>query len=206
VGLYATTVVIPLPRPTDDVDCIIDLASYAQFAELEERLRQRGFQHDYESGIQIRWRWHDAEQDETYIIDVMPADGGSILGSMANQWYKSGLQSVVRYLLPPDGPEINLLDAPHFIATKLTAMHDRATDMRWSQDWEDIVYVLESRDELLPEIAAASGELRAFVAASFAELMADASINEWLEAVRDPDGSFNELWRRCQELATAGPE
>lgn len=202
VGLYATNLVVQAPRPTDDVDCIIDLVSYAQFAELEEKLRQRGFRHDHESGIQVRWRWHDAAQAETYIVDIMPADGGAVLGSGVNRWYKSGLPSVGLYELPPAGPTIQLLDAPHFVATKLAAMHDRATDMRWSQDWEDIIYVLESRKELFSEMQTAPVELQRFVTESFQKLIADPNIKEWLEAVRDPDGNFVRLWDSCQRLAS----
>lgn len=129
MGLYATALVVPEPRPTDDVDCIIDLASYAQFTELEERLRQRGFQHDQESGIQIRWRWKNTAA-ETYTVDIMPADGGVVLGSTVNRWYESGMASSQYYTLPSVGPKIMLLDAPHFIATKLEAVKGRATDLR----------------------------------------------------------------------------
>ena len=178
VGLYATALTVPEPRPTDDVDCIIDLASYAHFVELEEKLRQRGFRHDQTSGIQIRWRWQDTATAETYTVDIMPADGGAVLGSSVNRWYRNGLATSVRYALPPDGPEIQLLDAPHFVATKLEAMHDRATDKRWSQDWEDIIYVLETRHELPGELQQAPAVLRQFVAGSFAELISDTEMNE----------------------------
>lgn len=200
VGLYATALAVPEPRPTDDVDCIIDLASYAQFTELEERLRQKGFQHDQESGIQIRWHWGSATT-ETYTVDIMPADGGVVLGSTVNRWYKSGMTSSQRYVLPLGDPEIMLLDAPHFIATKLEAMQARATDMRWSQDWEDIVYVVETRQELIAEIQQSTDALRSFVAESFTTLTMHSEMNEWLEAVRDPESSLAVLWKRCQALA-----
>ena len=59
IGLYAAALVAPESRYTEDGDCIIDLASYAHFVELEEKLRQRGFRHDQTRGIQIRWRWQD---------------------------------------------------------------------------------------------------------------------------------------------------
>ena len=100
VGLYATALTVPEPRPTDDVDCIIDLASYAHFVELEEKLRQRGFRHDQTSGIQIRWRWQNTATAETYTVDIMPADGGAVLGSSVNRWYRNGLATSVRYAHP----------------------------------------------------------------------------------------------------------
>jgi hypothetical protein len=54
-GLYASRPVAPASRPTDDVDCIIELASYGAFAAMEERLRARGFRNDTEGWVQIRW-------------------------------------------------------------------------------------------------------------------------------------------------------
>ncbi|MBC6610601.1 hypothetical protein H8B15_06690 [Hymenobacter sp. BT507] len=190
---------MPESRPTDDVDCVIDLASYPEFTEVEERLRQRGFQHDQSSGIQIRCLWKGAA--ETYTVDIMPADGGVVLGSTVNQWYKSGIATSQHHALPLGGPEIMLLDAPHFIATKLEAMKGRATDLRWSQDWEDIIYVVETRGELLDEIQQAPENLRQFIASYFAVLIAHAEMNEWLEAIRDPASSLSVLWKRCQALA-----
>ena len=43
-------------RHTKDVDVIVSVVTYAQFAELEERLRQHGFSHDASAGAPIcRW-------------------------------------------------------------------------------------------------------------------------------------------------------
>lgn len=68
IGLYGAEKTAPESRPTEDVDCIIELASYGDFMELEERLRSRGFRNDQESRIQIRWLWSG------YVVDVMPTD------------------------------------------------------------------------------------------------------------------------------------
>ena len=37
-------------RPTMDVDCVVELASYKGFNELSELLRKKGFQNDQSSG------------------------------------------------------------------------------------------------------------------------------------------------------------
>jgi len=54
IGLYGDQKTAPESRPTDDVDCIVELASYGDFTRLEEELRRRGFRNDAESGIQVR--------------------------------------------------------------------------------------------------------------------------------------------------------
>ncbi len=67
-GLYASHPATPVSRPTEDVDCIVELASYGAFAALEERLRARGFRNDVESGVQVRWRYQGLQ------VDVMPTE------------------------------------------------------------------------------------------------------------------------------------
>ena len=56
-------------RPTMDVDCVVELASYKSFNELSELLRKKGIQNDQSSGAPIcRWIY----QGET--VDIMPDD------------------------------------------------------------------------------------------------------------------------------------
>jgi predicted nucleotidyltransferase len=43
-------------RPTEDVDVIIELASYTGYAELDENLRKLGFENDIESGVLLPQR------------------------------------------------------------------------------------------------------------------------------------------------------
>ena len=129
VALYATLPQVPTPRPTDDVDCIIDVASYVQFAALEEKLRERGFRNDVSSRVLVRWLWQAPDQEQPYQVDLMPSDGGRVLGQNVNRWYPSGMKHAQTLLLA-EGLEISVLDAPHFLATKFEAMHDRATDLR----------------------------------------------------------------------------
>lgn len=199
VALYATTPQIPTPRPTDDVDCIVDVASYAQFAELEEKLRTRGFRNDAASGILIRWLWRAPDQEILYQVDLTPCNG-NVLGQNINRWYPSGMQHAQPIQLV-EGLEIKILDAPHFLATKLEAMYDRADDIRLSQDWDDIIYVVEMRASLAAEVAAAPAAVRQFIAESFSALLANPEIDERLEYVRDPHGNLDKLWQRCQQLA-----
>src|SRR3954452_6064608 len=73
VELWITDPAAPAPRPTKDVDVIVEVASRARFHQFEERLRRHGFREDTESGVICRW--HQGE----LVLDVMPTDA-SILG------------------------------------------------------------------------------------------------------------------------------
>jgi predicted nucleotidyltransferase len=54
VSLYVTQAA-PEARPTDDVDVIVELASYKEYSQLEKRLRSLGFINDIKSGVICRY-------------------------------------------------------------------------------------------------------------------------------------------------------
>src|SRR5258706_12550824 len=73
-------------RATKDVDSISEVASYAAYATLSERLRALGLTEDHsEDAPNCRWRYGDL------ILDVMPTDE-RILG-FANRWYSAAIGS-----------------------------------------------------------------------------------------------------------------
>lgn len=56
VSLYSTkNSLAESIRPTDDVDVVIELATYADFSEIEEKLRALGFINDIQSGVICRY-------------------------------------------------------------------------------------------------------------------------------------------------------
>jgi len=95
----------------------------------------------------------------------MPSEKG-ILG-FHNRWYPLALKTAERVRLP-NGTEINLISAPVFVATKLEAFRDRGnSDILASHDLEDIISVIDGRDELLKEIEESDKELREYIADQF---------------------------------------
>jgi predicted nucleotidyltransferase len=178
VGLYSTVESSTEVRHTEDVDCVIEVASRKEFNKVEERLRELGFSNDTSAGAPIcRYRFKGV------IVDVMPTDP-ELLG-FANKWYKAGMLNTQLYELP-GGPSIHLLLAPYFIATKLEALFDRGIkDIRTSPDFEDIIYVIDNRKELVDEITAADNEVKTYLASRFGELLAHSEINEAIEGALD---------------------
>jgi len=160
VGGCATGLLITDPgaspvRPTLDVDAIIDLASYAQFADLENRLQDLGFQPSHAEGAPIcRWTHQDL------VLDLMPTDS-SILG-FSNRWYHMALQNSETTRIGTH--KIRLITAPYFLATKLEALHGRGQhDYRLSRDLEDIVTVINGRPEIVNEVQETEDRLRQYL-------------------------------------------
>ena len=169
LGLLATQDEAPTPRPTEDVDLVALVTDYARLATLHERLRQRGFAEDSESRVICRWRYHG------FIVDVMPPDP-SILG-FSNELYPSALSHAA--VIELDGISIRHINGPHFIGTKLLAFEGRGAGDLWvSHDLEDLVAVVNSRPEIVGEIAAAPETCRSIVLSRLAALRKSSEFRE----------------------------
>jgi hypothetical protein len=74
------------------------------------------------------------------------------------------------------------LSAPYFIATKLEAHKDRGNnDGRTSQDFEDIIYVLENREVILEEINNSNENLKNYLLTEFRNLLKNPNLFEWID-------------------------
>lgn len=136
VPLYLDDEGSPDPRPTDDVDCVVEVYSYPDFGNFEQKLRERGFSHSMKPKDPI-CRW----QVNGVTVDVMPTDS-SILG-FSNKWYTEGVASAMQVTLP-SGAKIKIFTPPYFIASKFEAFSDRGhNDFRTSPDFEDVVSLLD---------------------------------------------------------------
>ena len=172
ISLYPDRQVFEV-RPTDDVDVIIEILNYTDRAELEEKLRSIGFSHDIESGVVCRYRI------QGIIVDIMPTNDNSI--GFSNRWYPEGFRQAVNYKID-DMCTVKILSAPYFIATKMEAFKDRGnSDGRTSQDFEDIIYVLENRKEIWEEMKNVAGDVRDYLKSEFLQLLNNSNITEWID-------------------------
>lgn len=172
ISLYPDRQVFEV-RPTDDVDVIIEILNYFDRAELEEKLRAIGFSHDIESGVVCRYKI------EGIVVDIMPTNDPSI--GFTNIWYPDGFKEAINYVID-DRCSVKILSAPYFIATKLEAHKDRGEgDGRTSQDFEDIVYVLENRKSIWEEMNNSEESLRNYLRAEFQNLLNNSDILEWID-------------------------
>ena len=134
-------VVLESVRATDDVDLIVDLVGRAQWAELQDQLRKKGFAESMDDNVICRMRLGDLK------VDFMP-DDESILG-FSNRWYAKGIETAVTCSLT-DALEIRRLTPELFVATKLEAYLGRGdSDLLGSRDMEDILLIVDGREELV---------------------------------------------------------
>ncbi len=172
VSLYPTRPVIEV-RPTDDVDVIIEVLNYSGRVELEEQLRTMGFAHDIISGVVCRY------SIQGITVDIMPTNDASI--GFSNIWYPEGYSNAVNYRID-DRCTVKILSAPYFIATKLEAFKSRGKgNGRTSHDFEDIIYVLENREQIWQEIRDTNGKIKEYLLAEFTSLAGNPRIFEWID-------------------------
>ncbi len=174
-------VVLESVRATDDVDLIVDLVGRAQWAQLQDQLRKNGFTESPDDNVICRMRLGDLK------VDFMP-DDESILG-FSNRWYAKGIETAVTCSLT-DALEIRRLTPELFVATKLEAYLGRGNnDILGSRDIEDILLIVDGREELVAEIQQAADDVRHFIAEQFKALLDDGAFEHFLEGnIKGPEG------------------
>ena len=167
-GLLITDSAAPPIRVTRDVDAIVQVVSRVEYYQLSEKLRHQGFKEDASEGAPI-CRW----VSDTVILYVMPIDK-KILG-FGNEWYAPAAINAALTQLP-SGKKIKMVYAPYFLITKLMAFEGRGGgDYLMSHDIEDIIAVIDGREELLSEVKQADKALIEALADHFKALMKDTS-------------------------------
>ena len=150
-------------RYTEDVDLITHVIGYPQWLVFQSQLSERGFVVDPRGDTICRMRLGGLK------VDFMP-DDASILG-FSNRWYADAFDQAQDFTLG-DGTTIRLVSACHFIATKLEAYLGRGNnDPLSSHDIEDMVNVIDGREELLNDIAIADVALQNYLSQQLALLM-----------------------------------
>ncbi len=169
------------PRATKDVDVVVEVASPYAFEQFRQRLRTR-FTEDAESGVICRWR----SRDGALLLDVMPSRA-DLLG-FDNRWQRLALPHAVARELP-SGAVIRAVSPPYLVATKLEAFGGRGGgDHHGSHDFEDVVRLLDGREQLLEEVATAPADIRRYLADELRAVLRDPRAREAISAhlPRDP--------------------
>ena len=173
----------PPARPTDDVDVVVQAATRVEYERMAERLRARKLFEDSSSTVICRWRGAHT----SLVLDVMPTSP-SVFG-FANRWYAEVVQTAQSVTLP-SGAELRVIAAPYLLATKFEAYADRgAGDIYGSRDLADIVTLLDRRPELLDEIAALRGDVRAYLAQEAGRFLARPDIGLMVSAHLSSDAA-----------------
>jgi predicted nucleotidyltransferase len=159
-------------RPTDDVDVVVEIATYKKFTAIESKLRELGFENDIESKIICRYKY------QGLIVDIMPADE-KVLG-FSNKWYAPGFKQAIGFAIDKQHV-VKIFTPAYFIASKLEAFKSRGKkDGRSSTDFEDIVFVLNTRSTIWQDLQNAPKEVTEYLKIEFSQLLAHPYISEWI--------------------------
>ena len=181
------------------MDAVAKITSYAEYNVFGERLRAVGFSEDRrESAPLCRWI------NEDTILDVMPIEE-NVLG-FTNRWYRDVMERARNYQLPND-LEIRIITAPLFLATKIEAFKARGTrDPFTSHDLEDIIAVVDGREELVSEIQTDFSELKSYLRKEIRSLLDTRRFVDALPGYLLPDATSQSritlVLQRLRELAS----
>lgn len=193
------------PRSTLDVDVVVEVASLSDYNAIGDRLRELGFEVDMREGAPVcRWR-HDE-----ITLDLLPTDG-ALLG-FSNRFYRAAFSRADEHPIEGVGT-IRVARATDFLAMKLEAFADRGHgDYLSSKDLEDVVAIIDGREEVVDELSACDSAIREYVAGEFTRLLADGEFEDALAAHLPGDAGSQArasiVYLRMAtiaQLATSGP-
>lgn len=174
-------------RPTDDVDCVVELATRNQYYKLEQKLREKGFQNVIGSGPLCRWKVGGVT------VDIMPTDP-ALLG-FSNIWHKEGIEQA-RLIALPNKEKIRIFTEPYFLAAKIEAFRGRGeNNYRMSSDMEDIITMFNSVPNIADKILQAPISVKKYLQKSFKEMLESQDFHEAIYA-HLPERQFQEERKR----------
>lgn len=149
-------------RPTKDIDVVTEVTSLGDYYKIAERFREQGFKEDMQ-GPYCRWILEET------VVDLMPAQLEEI-GSI-NSWYPDAASHSEKFSLP-SGSSIYVVSSPYFVATKLEAFNGRGKeDYLGSHDMEDIITVINGREDIVEDILDADEKVRTHLQEEFEKLV-----------------------------------
>jgi hypothetical protein len=172
ISLYTDDASSDEIRPTKDIDLTIRIKSYSKLVSLQERLAQLKFFPD-PSGMSVC-----SFKFEDILIDIMPSDI-DVFGK-PNRWYDSGIEDLIMINLGET--KIRILSAPFFLATKFEAFNGRGKDYRTSHDFEDILYVIDNRKNIVKEILESETSVKNYLMKEFGNFAKRYDYDETLSA------------------------
>ena len=202
--LLHTVSLIRWPRPTDDVDGVIDAENYVAHGALQEALRTAGFSEEIASGhLAHRWRSPDGD-----LIDLVPAGGQ--FGSTGQPWDAIALREFDEMEIAP-GSWLRHVRAPVLLAMKLAAFRDRGrADPLYSSDLEDIFALVLCRPSLGDEVRKGDPVVAEFASGQVRHLLSEFTIED-LAAVHlnhayAPSDAMRLVIERLHDLRLARPQ
>ena len=193
-GLLITdALVLEQIRATDDVDVIVEVLGHGDYARLQQQLRARGFRESSEDEVVCRWRLG------SLIVDIMPTDE-RILG-FSNRWYPAALASAQWYQLSVSR-RIRVVTPVYFLATKIDAFQHRGhQDFLASRDMEDILSLIDGRENLCDEVMVARDDVRLAMAEAMMGFLRASDFEYAVQSIAQDFQREKGLFKRLDRLA-----
>ncbi len=177
IGLLITDPGSASARPTKDVDAIVQAATYAEYVRVEERIASLGF--DRVEDPICRW------EIDGLLLDVLPIDGGFL--GFRSRWFSQAVATSQTSEIAP-GLTIRVISPVYLLATKLEAFDDRGNeDFLASRDLEDVLTLVNGREELIAEISSSERVVREFIRSKFGSLVGDPRFLESIPGHLNPE-------------------
>ncbi|HQX55946.1 MAG TPA: hypothetical protein PLP07_08470 [Pyrinomonadaceae bacterium] len=167
-------------RPTKDVDAIVEATTYAQYIKFSRRLEKAGFRPDTSNNAPL-CRW--VNQDTT--LDVMPLDENTL--GFTNIWYKAAFETAQSIKIS-EALTIKVVTPVYFCATKIDAFRGRGKgDYLGSPDLEDLIAVIDGREELVNEISSSPIDVKNYITEQIRTLLKKRGFTDALAGHLLPD-------------------
>ena len=158
VSIYIDDPAADEARPTKDIDIALEIVTLGQLEKIRHELAKRGFFPDPEEQVVCRFVYNGI------LVDVMSTKETG--WAPANFWFKEGFQHLQTITL--DGNvSIRILPLAYFLASKFDAYHNRGKDPRTSHDFEDIIFLLDIRVNLVEDIIASPPNVLSYLRSEF---------------------------------------
>lgn len=160
VALWITDPAAPEPRPTKDVDVVVEVASRLAWHDFEERLRVQGLR-NVPMGSRCRRRRVACGRDAKRRVDPRIREPLAATGTRS----RTDHQAPFRAADPRDHPSVSDRDQAGSVD------RPRARRPPRSHDLEDIINLIDGREEIVAEVAAAPDDLRSYLSQEIAALL-----------------------------------
>lgn len=136
------------------MDITVEIASLGELESIQEDLVKKGFIQSPEDKVICRFRYDSIK------VDVMSTK--EFGWAPANPWFAQGFAQ--RESVQIGDQMIQLLLLPYFISSKFAAHSERGgKDPRTSHDFEDIVYVIDNRTDIVEQIDQAPNDVKPYL-------------------------------------------
>lgn len=169
IGLYIDDPAAEDVRATKDVDITIEIASLGELESFRQELVKKGFTQSAKDNVICRFRYDNIK------VDVMSTN--EVGWAPANLWFSQGFAQ--RETVQLGDQSIQLLPLPYFIASKFSAHTGRGgKDPRTSHDFEDIVYVIDNRSDIVEQINLAPIDVKLYLKEQLGKILNDDFLQE----------------------------